>query len=261
MGALADLVLREAEPPAGAPGPVGAFASRHRTSATLVTRAADGSFEYGDEVDVTVSFGRWMELIEPGTLYWSGIEVRYLKAKEAEGFTRFHIVAALDPVEWNWFASAPLRPTYKETGPRKAAIEAAIREGRALRELPFDPFEQNRDFRVARLDDPMRLYQENGAAFEGGYVRGSGPAESGTAASWRFGLCAELPPVPASAPRRAATGYARVPPAFDGGDGSAIEAAAVCFALAGRVAGSAITFAERLGEVREILRRQHGRVR
>ncbi len=258
MGALADSVLRADVPSAYAPRPVGAFAARQAATATLVRRRGDGSWEYGEEIPITVTLGRWMETFGPGTLYWSGIEVRYLKEKGAEGFTRFHVVAALTPVRWNWFACAPLRPTYKENPPRIAAIEAALRDGTPLRDLPFDPFEQNRDYRVARLDDPFRLYWEDGAAFEGGYVRGHGPGDV-EGASWRFGLCEEAP-MPRSDGREARTKYARLPPAATLEREDAIESAALLHAMAGRVGGSGVTFAERLAEVRDELRRPNGRV-
>ncbi|MBL8173045.1 MAG: hypothetical protein JNK48_00160, partial [Bryobacterales bacterium] len=187
MGSFDDGALREEDVPPGRPRPTGSAAAVRHATATRLIRAGSG-WEYGEEVDIRVVLNRWWEVVDVGEqqrLYWSGIEVTV--AKEHAGD---FLVAALFPEHLCWYAHAPLRRTLRRAKDDRARQVAKwLNTGRDLRELSWDPFQQDTGWATARLNDPRRRSVQLGTYLGNGYVRGTGRASDWKGAVWHFGLC------------------------------------------------------------------------
>ena len=149
-------------------------------------------------------------------------------------FTNWHVIAALDPGVSDWTATGRLRAAPKGSrAERESAICRVLEAGGSLRQLTYDPFQQDRGWRTARLEDPMRLGWERGQLLGNGYVYGTGlsraPRSASQSPAWFFGLCQQPDDVLAH--------Y---------GDGSDARRLAILQAMAGHADGDTSGFEERL---------------
>lgn len=235
MGAISDATLRATPPPEGTPAPVGDTPALREATATIIENTG-GRIEYGGETRITVAYNEPKELALDSRriLYWSGLVVKTNDSK----WSGYSIVAALYPTQWNWFAHAKLRRGPKTTEAGQRAIRKHLDNGLPLRDLTIDPFESDRGWWVARLNDPMRLHWENGQSLGNGYLHGLRPqAETPT---WFFGICnVDLPAV--AKPEQ--TGYLQIPQNSCLTEED-LRRAAFYQALAGRRKGEEISFEE-----------------
>ena len=270
MGFVANSDLRRAPDEEGAPTPVGSFGGEFRgprVTATLVALQS-GSWDYGIEIPIRIVPNAWFELPleDEHLLFWSGVEVTLeidvLKRalgiplhKQIPEKDRPYIVASLAPPDaeesaLGWYVCARLRGKVRIA--REAwnlKIRESIANGRQLRDLPQDPYLNDKGKYAGRLNDPMRLYYERGRNLDNGFLIGRQPAGVPDLV-WHFGLCPEscirafgLDPDAATVPQTAvrktenAPSLVRLPRTQP----MPVDKAALWHALAGRADGDGDT--------------------
>lgn len=238
MGSLRDSDLRRTA--TTAPRPVGRVDAAYAGITATVLRKVGDTWEYDEaEEPIEVWPNRLLELQAwEKRLYWAGIEVR----SAGRRFTNWHVTAALDPGVSDWTATGRLRAAPKGSrAEREEAIRRVLEAGGSLRQLTYDPFQQDRGWRTARLEDPMRLAWERGQLLGNGYVYGTGlsriPREASRSPYWFFGLCQQ--------PDEVLAHY----------EGKAPQLA-ILQAMAGRAGGDTSTFEERLRKLERQGRRR-----
>lgn len=108
----------------------------------------------------------------------------------AKEFAGDYLVAALYPENLGWYGHAPFRRTLRRTKDFRAGQVAKwLNTGHDLRELSWDPFQQDTGWATARLNDPRRRPVQTGTYLGNGYVRGRRVASDWKEAVWHFGLC------------------------------------------------------------------------
>ena len=197
MGRLRDAELRR--PPASASEPtfVSAVDFAGVSSATVLHPK---TFEYGEEIAIEVRLNELRFRPIPGShedLFWSGAEVRVNRQELRAELARlglpaledcqYFITAALVPRSLLWHAHAPLLPGYGE-GDVDGAIARLAAGEIQLGEMPFDPFERDDGWLVARLGDPRRPHWDERVEEAGdGFLVANRKAREPRA--WMFGLC------------------------------------------------------------------------
>ena len=215
MGKLLDSQLRAAPRSPLEPAPVSAVSPAGKSSATVIEQKSPGSllWQYGGEIEIHVSLNELESASLPGGreyLFWSGIEVR-IRRDLLPNFAerQYHIAAALYPVSLLWHLRAPLKPGFAETEllQKEDALTQLANGQIQLDQLPFDPFEPDSGWLIARLGDPARPHwqSENTEDAGDGFLVVRNPNRKASIRGWRdrpdrkparlwfFGLCPESP--------------------------------------------------------------------
>ncbi|MEZ5399796.1 MAG: hypothetical protein R2729_09000 [Bryobacteraceae bacterium] len=178
---------------------VGASKASASVTATAIRRGDDGFWYYTDEVAIEIWPNRFLEApFDEGRLVWMGLEV---KTKDRD-WRRKHLAFALEPYSLNWYGNAPFRPAAKT---KAQAMGQVLRERKknggdllaALETTGYDPFETNRDWLTARLENPMRIHWDGlepvGDQFAyGRSVNYSYGTKGSEKPQWLFGVCEDF---------------------------------------------------------------------
>jgi len=257
MGVIFDSELRDPNPSKG-PEPSGSISGELegvKCTATLLTLDS-GLWEYGTEIPIRIVPNQWFELslAQGQRLFWSGIQVA-LKSKDLpSGAKDLFLTAALQPASCGWSACAPLRrvDNHKDRNDR---VQAHFAADGTLYGLGFDPFHRTKGEKVARLNDPKRLYYNQGNPLTDGFLIGT-KTRNYPQAIWRFGLCPqacldhfEIPSIPKGTIQSKATVQIPRTPSC-----SLLEAARR-FALAGRPSTDPIKLKTVLSRAWDVLER------
>ena len=205
MGSVLDSSFRKRTVFSHKPKKSSSVSLTRKATATLLQANKPDHWEYGPEIDIEVTLNDLQSTALPGTkdhLCWSGIQVRIAghdlpSIPDAD----YHIIAALHPSSYFWFAQAPLRPSFNTIPARRRNAELTqLADGTTtIHQLSFDPFEPDEGWHVARLGDPVRPHwqQDSSAELgEGFFLDRSPNRKSSAERQWVFALCPIHPDQP-----------------------------------------------------------------
>jgi hypothetical protein len=199
MGSLLDDELRRPALSRWAPGPAGAVELQGASSATLLEDTS-GRWEYGKEIPIVATLNEIEFAALPGrdALFWAGIKVVVDRKDLPDPGRRYYLTASLHPPSFLWYVQAPLLPVLDKSampGWRDSLRDLA--NGTIhISQLPFDPFEDDSQYLVARLGDLVRPHWEEKRSKDlgdGFLVVRSRNRQSRKRREWLFGLCPAPP--------------------------------------------------------------------
>lgn len=199
MGKLSDRDFwrRPQEIPGGTLQNVGALEAHRKATATDIRKEADGFWYYTtEEIELKLWPNRFLEVdFDGGHLIWMGLEI---KTEDAALHGR-DFALSLEPYSLNWFGHAPFRRAAKTKADMQRALRKAVQKTgnlpAALQAISCDPFETNRDFRIARLSSPIRINWQDAEPIDDQFAFGRsvnyafGVNSAHHKPNWMFGIC------------------------------------------------------------------------